>query len=138
MGRQRFACKIAKALLNISSKQVLLSLKRRADRLLVGFLSQSHSDEAYIHFVGVHPDHRKLKIGKILYQAFYEAAEKEGRTTIKAVTAPINKVSIAYHTKLGFQIEKGDKTVDGISVFSDYDGIHEDRVLFVKKLEAMK
>lgn len=102
------------------------------------FLSQSHSDEAYIHFVGVHPDHRKLKIGKILYQAFYEAAKKEGRTTIKAVTAPINKVSIAYHTKLGFQIEKGDKTVDGISVFSDYDGIHEDRVLFVKKLEAMK
>nr|WP_257215541.1 GNAT family N-acetyltransferase [Bacillus pumilus] len=105
---------------------------------LVGFLSQSHSDEAYIHFVGVHPDHRKLKIGEILYQAFYDVAKQEGRTTVKAVTAPVNKVSIAYHTKLGFQIEKGDKTVEGISVFSDYDGINEDRVLFVKKLEAMQ
>ncbi|BBP90496.1 hypothetical protein BsIDN1_41140 [Bacillus safensis] len=103
---------------NIFSKQVLLLLKKgELIGFLVGFLSQSHSDEAYIHFVGVHPDHRKLKIGKILYQAFYEAAEKEGRTTIKAITAPVNKVSIAYHTKLGFQIEKGDKTVDGISVF---------------------
>ncbi|EDW20991.1 YqjY [Bacillus pumilus ATCC 7061] len=104
---------------------------------LVGFLSQSRSDEAYIHFVGVHPDHRKLKIGKMLYQAFYDVAKQEGRTTIKVVTAPVNKVSIAYHAKLGFQIEKGDKTVEGISVFSEYEGINEDRVLFVKKLEAM-
>ncbi|MDI6649280.1 GNAT family N-acetyltransferase, partial [Bacillus altitudinis] len=72
---------------------------------MVVFLSQYHSDEAFILFVGVHQDNRKLKIGKILYLAFYEAAEKEGRTTIKAVTAPIIKVSIAYHTKLGFQIE---------------------------------
>ncbi|MDI6664001.1 GNAT family N-acetyltransferase [Bacillus altitudinis] len=44
---------------------------------LVVFLSQSLSYDSYIHFVGVHPDHRKLKICKILYQAFYEAAEKE-------------------------------------------------------------
>ena len=26
---------------------------------LVGFLSQAHHNEAYIHFVGVHPDFRK-------------------------------------------------------------------------------
>jgi len=31
---------------------------------LIGFLSQSHMNEAYIHFVGVHPEYRGKKIGK--------------------------------------------------------------------------
>ena len=48
--------------------------------------------------------------------------------------SPVNKVSIAYHTKVGFNIEKGDKEVDGVSVFSDYDGVNQDRVLFVKNV----
>ncbi|WP_226568251.1 hypothetical protein [Bacillus stratosphericus] len=81
----------------------------------------------------------RAKLPKLFFEHFqhtsFVVVEKEWRTTIKAVTASINKVFIAYHTKLGFQIEKGDKKVDGISVFSDYDGIHEDRVLFVKRLE---
>jgi hypothetical protein len=51
------------------------------------------------------------------------------------VTSPVNKVSIAYHTKMGFNIEIGDKVVNGFSVFSDYDGINQDRVLFVKEID---
>lgn len=35
---------------------------------------------------------------------------------------------------MGFDIEQGDKTVDGISVKADYDGPGQDRVLFVKEL----
>lgn len=46
----------------------------------------------------------------------------------------MNQSSIAYHTKMGFVIEKGDKQVDGIDVHSDYDGVEQDRVLFVKAL----
>ncbi|RAP22367.1 hypothetical protein C2W64_03582 [Brevibacillus laterosporus] len=36
--------------------------------------------------------------------------------------------------RMGFEIERGDTEVDGISVFSDYDGKNESRVLFVKKV----
>jgi len=50
------------------------------------------------------------------------------------VTSPVNKVSISFHTRMGFEIESGNKEVDGISVFADYDGPNQDRVLFVKKL----
>jgi hypothetical protein len=49
----------------------------------------------------------------------------------------VNKVSIAFHTKMGFEIEKNgdkDKEMDGVSVYTDYDGPNQDRVLFVKKL----
>ncbi len=38
---------------------------------LIGFLSQTHSNEAYIHFVGVHPEYRKHNIGKHLYNKFF-------------------------------------------------------------------
>ncbi|MCF6409821.1 GNAT family N-acetyltransferase [Pseudalkalibacillus salsuginis] len=101
---------------------------------LIGFLSQSSPEEAYIHFVGVDPDYRKYAIGRTLYHRFFEVVKEHGRNTIRAITSPVNKGSIAYHTKMGFEIEKGDTEVDGVSVFADYDGAGNDRVLFVKRL----
>jgi predicted GNAT superfamily acetyltransferase len=101
---------------------------------LIGFLSQSDSELAYIHFVGVNPNYRKNQIGKRLYNEFFDVVKKNNRNIVRAVTSPVNVVSIAYHTKMGFNIETGDKEVDGVSVFSDYDGEKQDRVLFVKKM----
>ncbi|WP_027408432.1 GNAT family N-acetyltransferase [Anoxybacteroides tepidamans] len=103
---------------------------------LIGFLSQTYPEEAYIHFVGVHPDYRKHGIGRRLYGEFFAAVKKHGRSIVRCVTSPVNKGSIAFHTKMGVEIEKnGDKEVDGIPVYADYDGPNQDRVLFVKKLD---
>ncbi|MBO0996006.1 GNAT family N-acetyltransferase [Bacillus sp. SD088] len=102
---------------------------------LIGFLSQSYSDEAYIHFVGVHPNYRNNNIGKKLYHEFFKVVKENDRHSVRCVTSPVNKVSIAYHLKMGFEIEKGNKEVEGVSVFADYDGPNQDRVLFVKKLD---
>ncbi|MGE8081957.1 GNAT family N-acetyltransferase [Peribacillus loiseleuriae] len=101
---------------------------------IIGFLSQSHSNEAYIHFVGVHPDYRKHNIGKHLYNKYFNVVKQNGRNIVRCVTSPVNKVSIAYHTKMGFEIEEGDKKNDGVSINTDYDGPDQDRVLFVKHL----
>ncbi|WLD92545.1 GNAT family N-acetyltransferase [Alkalihalobacillus sp. AL-G] len=101
---------------------------------LNGFLSQSRSDEAYIHFVGVHPDYRKQDVGTQLYNQFFNVIKQNGRSVVRCVTSPVNKGSVVYHTKMGFEIEKGDREDSGILVFSDYDGKGGDRVLFVKKL----
>ncbi|WP_427110273.1 GNAT family N-acetyltransferase [Lysinibacillus xylanilyticus] len=102
---------------------------------LIGFLSQTHSNEAYIHFVGVHPEYRKHNIGKHLYNKFFNAVKQNNRSVVRCVTSPVNKVSIAYHTKMGFEIEDGDRIVDGLSINTDYDGEDQDRVLFVKNLD---
>ncbi|MFD1412430.1 GNAT family N-acetyltransferase [Oceanobacillus jeddahense] len=102
---------------------------------LIGFLSQDKSDEAYIHFVGVHPDYRKKNIGKILYDNFLNKVKMADRKVIRCITSPVNKTSIAFHQKMGFVIEQGDKTVDGVAVKSNYDGVGNDRVLFKKKIE---
>ena len=101
---------------------------------LIGFLSQSHSNEAYIHFVGVDPNYRKHNIGKHLYNKFFNVVKQNSRSIVRCVTSPVNKVSIAYHTKMGFEIEEGDRVVDGVSIYTDYDGPNQDRVVFVKHL----
>lgn len=101
---------------------------------LVGFVSQSYPTEAYIHFVGVHPDYRKKEIGLNLYSAFCDRVKQKGCKIVRSVTSPVNKGSIGFHTRLGFEIENGDMIIDGIPVYSNYDGLGEDRVLFAKRL----
>jgi ribosomal protein S18 acetylase RimI-like enzyme len=101
---------------------------------LIGFLSQTFPDEAYIHFVGVHPDYRLAGVGRRLYEAFFAAAGAAGRSMVRCVTAPVNKNSIAFHLGMGFVIEPGETTVEGIPVHRDYDGTGEDRVVFVRRV----
>ncbi|MFU1794633.1 N-acetyltransferase family protein [Paenibacillus azoreducens] len=101
---------------------------------LIGFISQSRNKEAYIHFVGVHPQYRKHGVGRRLYETFFNAVKIRGVENVRCVTSPVNKSSIAYHKKMGFVIEKGDKIVDGVDIHLDYDGKGGDRVLFMKRL----
>jgi hypothetical protein len=61
--------------------------------------------------------------------------KQNGRNIVRCVTSPINKVSIAYHTNMGFEIEDGEKNAEGVSISKHYDGINQDRVLFVKYLD---
>ena len=101
---------------------------------LIGFLSQTYPNEAYIHFVGVHPDYRKKGVGKKLYKHFFEVARNHDRNIVRCVTAPINQGSIAFHTRMGFQIETPKIMIEGAAYSPDYDGASEHRVQFIKKL----
>lgn len=101
---------------------------------LIGFVSQTHPQQAYIHFIGVHPGYRKAKIAKRLYERFFDKVKESGCEVVRCITSPVNKTSIAFHTHMGFEIEKGNREVEGVSVVVDYDGKGNDRVLFVKML----
>jgi ribosomal protein S18 acetylase RimI-like enzyme len=90
---------------------------------LCGFRSQTYADEAYVHFVGVDPARRGSGLGRALYERFFEAVAP--RTIVRAVTAPVNERSVAFHQALGFVIDRVDE---------DYDGRGEARVLLVKNL----
>jgi ribosomal protein S18 acetylase RimI-like enzyme len=90
---------------------------------LCGFRSQTYDDEAYVHFVGVHPQHRRSGLARELYERFFAAVAP--RTVVRAVTAPVNERSVAFHRALGFDVERVDP---------DYDGAGAARVLLVKRL----
>ncbi|WP_134686060.1 GNAT family N-acetyltransferase [Brevibacillus migulae] len=101
---------------------------------LIGFVSQTYPTEAYIHFIGVHPDYRKDGVAKSLYRMFFDKVQAKGCKVVRCVTSPVNKTSIAFHTRMGFQIEEGNGEVDGVPVTRNYDGKGQDRVLFAKEL----
>jgi len=92
---------------------------------LIGFLSQTVDDEAYIHFVGVAPEHRGEGVGRALYARFFDEVGAQGRSVVRCVASPTSTDSIAFHEALGFETER---------VVPDYDGPGEDRVLLVKRL----
>jgi ribosomal protein S18 acetylase RimI-like enzyme len=100
------------------------SFAAEKDGALVGFLcgfrSQTHDDEAYIHFVGVDPAQRGSGLGRQLYEAFFAAVAP--RPIVRAVTSPVNERSVAFHRALGFEVERVDES---------YDGRGEARVLLV-------
>ena len=71
---------------------------------LVAFLSPSQADDAYIHFVGVHPDHRRAALARRLYEDFFAFAAGEGRRRVSAITGAVNEASIAFHERMGFTV----------------------------------
>ncbi len=92
---------------------------------VIGFLSQTDPEEAYIHFIGVSPARRGEGIGRTLYERFFAEAREQGRSLVRCVTSPANEDSIAFHEALGFEVDR---------VAEDYDGPGEDRVLLLKRL----
>lgn len=103
---------------------------------LAGFVSQTDPQQAYIHFVGIHPAYRGQGLGRRLYERFFAAARARGCTLVRCVTAPVNTGSVAFHTRMGFQIERANGEVGGVPCTLNYDGRGHDRVLFVRAISA--
>ena len=92
---------------------------------LIGFLSPSEPDAAYIHFVGVHPGLRGNGLARVLYERFFALAAANDRAVVTAITAPQNTGSIAFHTAMGFTVTPP---------IPDYDGRDSPKVLFQRRL----
>lgn len=91
---------------------------------LLGLVSASEPDLAYVHLHAVDPALRGQGVGATLYRAFGERAMESGCTRIRALAAPQREGSIAFHRALGF---------DGPLV-AGYLGPGEDRIVFERSL----
>jgi len=101
---------------------------------LAGFVSQTYPDQAYIHFVGIDLNHRGRDLGRQLYARFFETARRLGCTTIRCITSPVNTGSIAFHTRMGFHVERTNGECHGVPGTINYELKGADRVPFVKSL----
>ena len=104
---------------------------------LLGFTSQTTPNEAYVHFVGVHPDFRGLGLARRLYERFFTAANLKGCDVVRSHTSPTNTLSIAFHAAMRFEIDPGDDVIGGAPVWRDYSGTGEHRVRFVRHLRFL-
>lgn len=91
---------------------------------LLGLVSESEPDLAYVHLHAVDPTLRGQGVGAALYRAFGERAMESGCTRMRALAAPYREGSIAFHRALGF---------DGPLV-EGYLGPGEDRIVFERSL----
>jgi GNAT superfamily N-acetyltransferase len=91
---------------------------------LLGFLTPAAPPVAYVHLVGISPDHRRRGVGKDLYEHFAERARGAGARRLKAITTVGNDGSIRFHEALGFQASED----------ADYAGAGRSRVVFTKDL----
>ena len=92
---------------------------------LIGFLSPSQPEQAYIHFARVAPGWRRTGLARRLYEQFFDRARHDGRFVIKAITSPQNGPSIAFHQAMEFAVS---------DPIRDYDGPSLDRVVFVREI----
>ena len=91
---------------------------------IIGFISQTNPQKAYIHFVGVNPIYRKKGLANNLYQLFFNIVQQLGCKEVSCITTPINTGSIAFHEAMAFTTQ----------VVKDYAGEGQDRVVFTKVL----
>lgn len=98
----------------------ILETENKLVGFLIGFISQTNSDEAYIHFVGVNPNYRKQGHANHLYDLFINKVKKKGCNKIHCITTPINMGSIAFHKAMGFEVQ----------LAKDYAGKEQDRIVF--------
>ncbi|KAB8192120.1 GNAT family N-acetyltransferase [Nonomuraea phyllanthi] len=92
---------------------------------LIGFLSPSERDEAYIHFVGVAPEARAGGLARTMYERFFDLARRHDRRLVRAITSPVNETSVAFHRRMGFEV--------GAPV-AGYNGPGTSLVTFVRSL----
>lgn len=101
------------------------------DDRVVGFLFGFHAEgpprTAYIHMVGIHPDHRRRGVGKQLYEEFLAHARAGDCEQVKAITNVGHTGSIEFHSALGFSVTEE----------PDYAGAGRARVVFRRSLEPL-
>ena len=74
---------------------------------LCGFFSQTHKEEAYVHFIGVNPKYRRRGIASTLYSYFFDVARANNRKVVKAITSPVNKNRYSFIGRLAFKLRLG-------------------------------
>ena len=94
---------------NFSSTSLVLEDEAgRMTGFLVGFPSLDDPTSAYVHFIGVDPDHRGAGAGRLLHDTFANAMAERGVSRIRCVTSLVNEASVAFHQAVGFDIESTD------------------------------
>ncbi len=121
-------------LIHFADTSIIVEKDGKLIAFLVGFLSQTLKNEGYIHFVGVHPEFRNKGLGTFLYERFFEICRNENREIVRSCTSPLNKGSVEFHKRMGFELDPGDDVIEGIPVTGDYNRPGDHKVLFTKRI----
>ncbi len=83
------------------------SVLAERDERILGYLLgfQAPGGYGYVHAVAVRGEARGVGIARLMYERFAELLAERGAHSLKAITAPENSESRAFHAALGFSEE---------------------------------
>jgi ribosomal protein S18 acetylase RimI-like enzyme len=103
---------------------------------LVGFISPDDPSVGYVHMIATSPSRRRRGLGRELYQRFCDDVAARGVREVWAITWAGNRVSINFHTAIGFGIDDGPGTqrLFGTTAYPNYEGDDQDMVVFRRRV----
>ena len=106
--------------------------------VLVAYRSPDRPAEAVLHLVAVDPNHRRRGIGAALVAAWLADAARSGATVARAVAWPGEPIATAFFRAAGFEPEAGpgSRNLFGTPAYADYEGAGEDRIVFLRGIDA--
>jgi len=104
--------------------------------LAVGFASQDRADTGVLLAVAVAPAYRRQGLGRELVGRVERSLRDAGATRAEAVIWPGNRVAIRFVEAVGYEPipESRATPLYGVPALADYDGIGEDRAVYVREL----
>jgi GNAT superfamily N-acetyltransferase len=103
--------------------------------VVIAFRSQDRPDDVYVQDVVSHPDHRRRGITRSLLDTVRQQATSWGCHRLYLTSEPDNSAAHATWLSLGFTNIPGDRTINGVSVISDYKGPGKHRAVYELKIK---
>jgi len=98
--------------------------------VVIAFRSQNKPDDVYVQDVVTHPARRRGGIARALLDVVRQQAITWGCRRLYLTSEPDNHAARATWLSLGFTNVPGDRTVDGVSVVSNYKGPGKHRAVY--------
>ena len=86
-----------------------------------------------MHLLSVRRGFRRQGLANRLYAHFEQFARSHGCARLKAITSPVNRLSIDFHRSIGM-MPTGEPDSQGLPVVKGYAGPGLDRVVFQKEI----
>ena len=99
------------------------SIRRSGALVAYAMLNPVSGASWFVRAFNIHPDHRNAAVVKGLLQQVGEAAQREGIADLRSHVYKTNRLSMAFHRKLGFRITKeNDRVVEFFATVGELAG----------------
>jgi GNAT superfamily N-acetyltransferase len=97
---------------------------------VIAFRSQDDPNEIYVQDVMIRPDHRRRGLSRSLLDIVCDQGRAWRCARLYLTSEPGNQVANQAWKRLGFTNIRGDSTVDGVAVITDYKGPGKTRAVY--------
>jgi GNAT superfamily N-acetyltransferase len=103
---------------------------------VIAFRSQDSPDDIYIQDVMIHPDHRRRGLTRRLIAVVRDQGRAWHCARLYLTSEPGNQAANQAWKRLGFTNIRGDRTINGVSVVTDYKGPGKTRAVYELLLDG--